>query len=217
MKQEFWHERWEKNEIGFHLPMVHPWLKAVWPDQNVSEGASVFVPLCGKTLDIDYFLQQKMSVVAVELSELAVITLFEQLNYKANVSDWIGGKLYQAENLKVYVGDFFKLTPEHVGHVSVIYDRAAIIALPTEMRQRYAQHLVKSCPVADILSLTFDYAQEDMAGPPFSVSQQEIKQHYSENYNIECIRSKNIIDNEPNFKKRGLNRLTQAFNVISRK
>ncbi len=217
MKQEFWHARWDKNEIGFHLAAVHPWLKAMWPDQNLKEGARVFVPLCGKTLDIEYFLQQKLSVVAVELSELAVIALFEQLNYKAVVSNWVSGKLYEANDLKVYVGDFFSLTPEHLEHVSTIYDRAAIIALPEEMRQRYVQHLVSLCPTADILLLTLDYAQEEMAGPPFAVSQQEINRHYSKDYNIECARSKNIIDDEPRFKERGLNRLTQALNFISRK
>ncbi len=213
--QAWWQERWHKNEIGFHLPNVHSWLKTQWLHLTqlgkIKSDACVFVPLCGKTLDIGYFLSLGHSVVACELSEKAVQQLFSQLQLTPKISTWGQGQCYQAEKLCVYVGDFFTLTTQELAQVDYIYDRAAIIALPESTRLQYSQALMKICPQASMLVITLDYQQANMSGPPFAVSEQELQRYYQLAYNIDVLKQKEIIDKEPRFKQRGLASLIETI------
>lgn len=52
-------------------------------------------------------------------------------------------KHYSAENIDMFTGDIFELSSEMLGPVDAIYDRAALVALPKEMRKRYAGHLTE--------------------------------------------------------------------------
>lgn len=72
MNEAFWHERWARNEIGFHLGEVNPYLLRHWPSLALPNGARVLVPLCGKSLDMAWLVEQGFTVVGVELSEKAV-------------------------------------------------------------------------------------------------------------------------------------------------
>jgi len=148
MKADFWLSKWQKNEIGFHLPKPHPWLVAYLPKFSLSTASSVFVPLCGKSLDIDYLLEQGHTVIGNELSEDAVQEVFDRLKLKPNVSTWEGGACYAANKLTIYVGDYFKLKSQHLSTIELVYDRAAMIALPEDMRVQYVQQLNKLCPNA---------------------------------------------------------------------
>ncbi len=213
--EKWWQERWHKNEIGFHLPQVHSWLKAQWANLleqgKISHQAKVFVPLCGKTLDIGYFLKLGHSVVACELSETAVQQLFAQLELQPEISAWGQGQCYQTHNLTVYVGDFFTLSPQDLGQVDCTYDRAALIALPPSMREDYAAKLIEICPGAQMLLITLDYPQSQMSGPPFAVSEQEVTEHYKAGFNLTALKQKEILEYEPRFKQRGLTSLIETI------
>ncbi len=215
METSFWQERWQKNEIGFHLPQVHAWLKRQWPllieQGKVTTNSRIFVPLCGKSLDIGYFLDMGHKVVACELSIEAVTELFKQLQLQPSITPWGEGQCYQAQNLCVYVGDFFTLTTQDIGNVECIYDRAALIALPPEMRSDYSAKLIQLCPKANMLLITLDYVQSLMSGPPFAVSEQEVQKHYKTKHHVSVLVQKDIIEKEPRFKKRGLNSLTETL------
>lgn len=207
MENEFWHNKWEIKQTGFHLNYVHPILKrhmGLFKQQQ-----KVFVPLCGKTLDIGYLLDQGNSVVAAELSEIAIAELFQQLNLNPTISIWKQGKKYQAEKLTVYAGDFFELDAQDIGAISWVYDRAAIVALPEDMRVKYAQHLMAITNKVPQLLLTLDYDQNIAGGPPFAVSGEEVTQHYNEVYSIELLEEADIIEEEPRFKAKGLSSFYQ--------
>jgi len=216
----WWEERWHKNEIGFHLPQVHSWLKSQWASLleqgKVSPQGRVFVPLCGKTLDIGYFLALGHQVVACELSEKAVQELFAQLELVPKVSAWGQGLCYEAGNLCVYVGDFFALSAQVLSQVDYIYDRAALIALPESIRGEYAAKLTDSCPRAQILLITLDYQQAQMSGPPFAVSEQEVQAHYQAGFNTTTLKQKEILEYEPRFKQRGLTSLIESIFWLER-
>ena len=49
--QEFWHNKWAENKIGFHLEDVNPLLIEYWETLSIERQHSVLVPLCGKTED----------------------------------------------------------------------------------------------------------------------------------------------------------------------
>jgi thiopurine S-methyltransferase len=205
VEHKFWHNKWDINQIGFHLDYVHPLLKRNLELFQVSGVLkTIFIPLCGKTLDIGYLLSKNYSVVAVELSEIAVQAIFETLKLHAKISEWQGGKLYQAENLRIFVGDFFALSQADLGKVALVYDRAALVALPEAMRLEYAQHLAKITQYAAQLLITLDYDQAVAGGPPFAVSTEEVEALYGGTYPIQLIEEADIIEQEPRSKAKGL-------------
>ena len=152
----------------------------------------VFVPLCGKTLDIAWLLAQGHRVAGAELSEVAIRDLFEALGTKPSVSKIGSLKHYSATALDIFVGDIFDLTTEALGPVQVVFDRAALVALPAEMRTRYADHLATITQYARQMLITFEYDQDAMSGPPFSVPDPEVHQHYSEGFEIEKLSSADV-------------------------
>lgn len=184
MDTDFWHQKWKSNDIGFHQDEYNPQLIKYFNKLKLATGSRVFVPLCGKTLDIAWLLENNYAVAGVELNEPAVEALFATLGVKPVVSDKENHRHYQANNLDIFVGDFFQLTTidlgSEIGDVDAVYDRAALVALPTDMRRRYAAHLISLTKAAPQLLLSFEYDQQAMAGPPFSVTESEIIQLYGE-------------------------------------
>ena len=187
MDPDFWQEKWQKREIAFHQAAANPLLVSCFDQLAIAPGARVFLPLCGKSLDIHWLLARGYRVVGAELSEVAVTELFAELGLIPTVSTV--GKLqhYSADKLEVFVGDIFNVSQATLGPVAAIYDRAALVALPDSMRQRYAQHLVTISQGAPQLVICFEYDQAMLAGPPFSVDSQEIDKLYSNVYHLNCL------------------------------
>lgn len=192
MEPDFWHQRWQQQQIGFHLPAVNPHLHKHFSRLKLAPNARVLLPLCGKTRDIGWLLQQGMQVVGVELSALAVEALFAEAALNPHITQRAGFVCYQAPGLVVWQGDFFALTPAMLGPMDAVYDRAALIALPPAMRVRYAQQLQRLAPTASQLIVTLDYDQRCYAGPPFSVPAREILQHYAQAYAITALDDVNM-------------------------
>jgi len=193
MNVDFWHQKWEKDEIGFHADMPNPLLTAYFSELNIQAGSRVFLPLCGKTLDIKWLLSKGYRVVGAELSQRAIEQLFSELALEPKVTE--GGKLlhYQAKNLDIFVGDIFDLSNNEIGVIDAIYDRAAFVALPDDMRKRYSKHLVAITKKAKQLLITFEYDQSLIGGPPFSISSDEVNHHYKEAYNLTLLESKSVV------------------------
>lgn len=187
MEPDFWHQKWETNVIGFHKDEANPLLVSNIEALVLSTGSRVFVPLCGKTLDIAWLLSQGYRVVGAELSAIAVNQLFEGLQLEPSITE--KGKLtrYSADDIDIYVGDIFDLTKKELGDVDAIYDRAAFVALPADMRKRYSRHLISITDSAPQLLVTFEYDQSVMNGPPFSTSNLEINQHYQDVYDLTLL------------------------------
>lgn len=154
---------------------------------SLPRNSRLFLPLCGKTLDIGWLLSNGYIVAGAELSEVAVQQLFAELGVEAAVSEVDGMRRYSAENIDVFVGDIFGLSVGMLGGVDAVYDRAALVAMPKQMRPRYAAHLVEIIDGAPQLLVCYEYDQKLMDGPPFSVGQEEVKQHYCDSYNLELI------------------------------
>lgn len=169
MDAEFWHERWRENRLGFHQAQPNALLVRHIGALGVAPGARVFVPLCGKTLDIPWLLSQGFRVAGAELSELAIQQLFDEMSVTPEITQAGALKRYSADGLDVFVGDIFDLDAGTLGPVDAVFDRAALVALPDGMRDRYGTHLTQITGHAPQLLICFDYDQSVMAGPPFSV------------------------------------------------
>ncbi len=194
MQHDFWHQRWQANQIGFHLPEANPLLIKHFPSLQLQQGACVFVPLCGKTMDIHWLLSQGFKVVGAELSPIAIEDLFASLHLTPNITTVGELVRYSSDNIDIYVGDIFKMAADQLGKVDAVYDRAALVALPKDMRQQYAAHLMALTLTTPQLLICFEYDQSIHAGPPFSVQADEVKQHYAQSYTLTLLESLEMTD-----------------------
>jgi thiopurine S-methyltransferase len=189
MKHEFWHDKWQSNNIGFHLSSPNPLLIKHIQSLNLQPQSRIFIPLCGKSLDIHWLLQQEFHVTGIDLSPIAIEELISELKLEFTVSQ-VGDLIhYHHQNIDLYVGDFFELSLSHISKIDATYDRAALVALPEHMREAYAQHLVQLTQNAPQVLISFEYDQDLLAGPPFSVPEQEIKKYYAGRYEIKQLAS----------------------------
>lgn len=189
MKHEFWHDKWQSNNIGFHLSNPNPLLIKHIHSLNSQPQARIFIPLCGKSLDIHWLLEQGFHVTGIDLSPIAIEELISELKLEFTVSQVGDLTHYHHQNIDLYVGDFFELSLGHISKIDATYDRAALVALPEHMREAYTQHLVQLTQNAPQLLISFEYDQDLLAGPPFSVPEQEIRKYYASRYEIKQLAS----------------------------
>lgn len=216
MHEDFWQTRWSRNEIGFHLAEVNPMLQRHLP---VLQGARrLLVPLCGKSLDLRWLSEQGISVMGVELAEKAVIDFFAEQQLAPQIREQDAFRIYSAGRIEVWCGDFFALQAEHVATCDGLYDRAALIALPPAMRQRYVGHLGNILPTGcEGLLISLGYPQAQMDGPPFAVLEQEIRQLYGDDWELECLAREDVRKRSWQFLKRELEFLEESAYRIRRR
>jgi len=189
MEADFWHNLWETNNTGWHLGDTNPFLLEFFSQLELKEESRIFIPLCGKTIDINWLLSQGYKVVGAELNENAIKELFNSLLLQPNIQKIGNVTLYHAKNIDIFVGDIFELNSEMLGKVDAIYDRGALVALPKEMRNEYTSLLLNITKPVPQLLINFEYDQSLYAGPPFSITKTEIQQHYRELYDIKLLKS----------------------------
>jgi len=173
MEADFWHSRWQEGRIGFHQPDVNSFLKEYWP--TLPKLSRVFVPLCGKSLDMLWLASQGHRVIGVELSEIAAQEFFAEQSVQPNVEQCGNFVSYSANNVTILCGDFFDLSTADLDGVAAVFDRAALIALPKDMRKRYAEYLRKLLPDGcQLLLVGMEYDEAALSGPPFNVPWAEV-------------------------------------------
>ncbi len=216
MQPEFWHKRWQSNQIGFHLPEVNPYLQRFWPQLALEEGARVLVPLCGKSLDLLWLARQGHEVLGIELSEKAVEDFFSEHHFDPNVSEQGPFKVYRAGSIELWCGDFFELTAGDVADCTALYDRAALIALPPAMRQQYAAHINRIMPrESSGLLITLDYDQAQMDGPPFAVLDDEVQGLFAGFWSLKILEDQDVLSESSKFVENGVTRLEERVYRIS--
>lgn len=201
MEQQFWHNAWAKSDKpGWQQDDANEALQQFW----VADSSVVFVPLCGRSPDIEWLHRQGHTVIGVELSESAVKRFFEERQIGFETTTDGEFTVYVAKRYRIYVGDFFALDSRHLEQVSKVYDRAAMVAMPAHMRSSYASHLMKIVPpAADWMVILLEYDQNQMKGPPFSVTEIELRGYLESDYDIQLLSQSNT-----DFSHRGVD---QAF------
>ena len=202
MNPEFWQKRWQEGRIGFNQSAVNPLLTEYIDHLDLAAGNRVFVPLCGKSIDMVWLATQGYDVVGVELVETAVQEFFAEQDivptvHKHTTTSTL--KYYQGQlsgqTITLWVADIFALTPKDIGPIDAVYDKAALIALPADMRVRYSEQVRKlssdtskvdgaNNEITPQLLLTLNYDQRKKNGPPFSINANQLEQYYSAHYQI---------------------------------
>ena len=208
MEPAFWHRKWADNQIGFHQAQANPYLQRYWPALGLAPGSRVLVPLCGKSLDLVWLAGQGYRVRGVELSRRAVEDFFHEQGLQAQVSQRGAFEVWRSGEVELWCGDFFALQAVDVADCVGLYDRAALIALPPEMRADYMRLLSQLMPSGGGLLVTLDYQQELLAGPPFSVTDEEVRRGFA-GWQVEEVEAVDVIGESPKFLQAGVKRLVE--------
>ena len=218
MDKDFWLRRWQKNDIGFHMTDPHHFLQKFFPLLQTQPTDSVFVPLCGKSPDLVWLHEQGLNIVGIELSRIAVEAFFSENDLPGEWATEAGSPCFCARGYKIYCGDFFELTTAELGGACTLYDRGSLVALPAEMRTRYAAHLAALLASGSrVLSISYMYNQTEASGPPFSVSQKELETLFSEDFQIETLVEEDVLWSHKGLVDRGVTQLTEFAALLIRR
>lgn len=219
MDADFWRSRWENNQIGFHQSETNKLLMKHWPSVCPDTSAKVFVPLCGKSLDMVWLSDRGHEVLGVELCELAVDSFFAEHGTEPHTEQYEDFIIKSSGRIKIWCGDFFSMKPEHLARVSAVYDRASLIALPPSMRRAYSEYMSRVLPWgATTLLQTITYDQSEMSGPPFSVSDEEVQNLYGSLQDVLHLETRDALAGNPTLQERGITALTTSvYRIVSGK
>jgi len=211
MDPAFWHERWHDGRIGFHQSSVTPQLERHWDALALPAGSTVFVPLCGKSLDMPWLAARGHRVLGVELSELAVRDFFRERGLEPAIHETESGLHCSAGPFEIIVGDAFGLDRMALAECAAVFDRAALIALPPELRRRYVETTWTSLPDhCRGLLVTLEYPQAEKAGPPFAVEASEVQALFGAAWSPILLERSDILADEPRLGADGLSALATA-------
>jgi len=217
VQPDFWLDRWRTAQIGFHQAAVDRHLKAYWPRLMLPAGSPVFVPLCGKSLDLMWLRDQGHPVKGVELSHVALESFLMEHGIPAMRRVLSDFDVYESDGFTLFRGDYFKLTPALLGSVSAVYDRAALISWTPAAREAYVKHLTSlTSPGTQTLLIAVEYPPEQMSGPPFPLTRDTIENLYARHHSIQELGRHEILELEPRLKARGLTELSEVCYRMTR-
>ena len=216
MDPDFWHERWARDEIGFHKHAYNAHMTAFLHRLDLAPGAHVLVPLCGKSLDLLWLYREGYAVSGIEISRKAVEAFFNENALPFERSERHGMSCYRHERLAIWCTDFFEFDFSAIDPVDGVYDRASLVALPRGMREDYARVMLRRLPEqTPMLLITLDYPQHEMNGPPFAVTREEVEHLYGGHWRIEEIHDEDCLAEEPRMRKKGLSRLYERVYLLN--
>lgn len=207
---EDWLERWEKGRTGWHEVGGNAGLRKYWPE--LPAGSRVLVPLCGKSPDLGWLASRGLDITGVELSPLAAQAFFTDNHLRCSVVERSDFRVYQGNDcgIAIYCGDFLDFSSAYsASPFDALYDRGALVALPASVRSVYARQIDRLLkPAAVRLLITLEYDQSIADGPPYSVSEEEVRQYWP---SLRRVSAKDDIDNgPPKFRDAGLEEMIEV-------
>lgn len=218
MNPDFWQQRWQENRIGFHQDKPTPLLLKHWSALGLASGTKVFVPLAGKSLDMAWLASQGHRVLGVELSKVAVEQFMQEQGVSPEIRESGYGTHYNAGPIELICGDAFGLDEPLLADCDAVFDRAALIALPPDMRRRYVHELYARLPAGcrGVL-ITLEYPPHEKQGPPFSVPEAEVRALFSRDWEIDVLERRDILAQQPGFIEEGVTSLHTVVYRLARR
>lgn len=190
-----WQQCWRDQQTDFHQDAVNPLLTRYWRGLGLARGSRVFVPLCGKTLDMIWLAKQGFEVIGLELSPVAVRAFFRENRMQATRRTVGNFTLWQCNNISILCGDYFAASQNELGDIDVVYDRAALTALSENIRRLYVAHLRLIVPVTcKIFLLTVEDADEGETPEVTLGASAEITALYSGAFEIELAHVETVLE-----------------------
>ncbi len=210
----YWCRRWEEGRTGWHRDEVNPKLVRHHGRLTGGQATRVFVPLCGRSLDVGWLHEQGHEVIGIDAAEPAVRGLFARP--PAERRDGALTFLHDGR-LHVACGDFFALRPEQVGPVACVYDRGSLVALPPPLHERYARHLARFlAPGGRVLLIGLSFDDSRVTGPPFSVPEARVRELFPD-FEVEILERDGAAEPSPPFREAGVATMEEATYLLTRR
>jgi len=207
-----WLRRWRERNIGWHHEAFNPHLLNHWPVLAPPAGSLVLAPLCGKSRDLVWLAQHGYRVRGIELSPLAVEAFFAEQGLQPRRQPAGPFECWRNGPYEIYCGDIFDLPALDNRELRAVYDRASLVALNPRQRQEYAGLLKRVLPDdCAMLLVAMDYPQEEMGGPPYSVTEAEVRGLFADRYRIDLLYSCDLLAEGGQFRDKGLSRLLEQI------
>lgn len=213
VKAEFWLQRWREGSTPWNEGVPNAALRRHLDCLNLQPGDRVFVPLCGKAEDMWWLHEQGFDVLGIDLSPIAGREFLGAHGLAFTETQHARYVLIESPGFRLFAGDFFALDAGDLEGVAAIYDRAALVALPPPERQRYARHLTELLE-APILLISMEYPEHEIEGPPFPVSEQDIRELFGKRRRVQHLAEEDIIERS-NLRKRGVTQLVEHAYLIA--
>jgi len=215
---DYWIARWSEGRTGFHRASPQTWLVEHLEQLAPKGDERVLVPLCGKSVDLVYLESRGHSVVGVDVAAKAFEEFLAEQRRRATVRTEPPFTIHATGALELWCGDFFALDPARYGTFRAIFDRAALVAFPDARRAEYARKLVELLALGGrLLLVAMEYDQAKWAGPPFSVTRDEIARRFGEACRSEPLAERSLLDEEPVWRERGIDRLVETLTLLQRR
>ena len=218
MDPDSWHRRWAEGRTGWQQDQVNALLLRHWPQLGAAPASRVLVPLCGISLDMVWLAGEGHPVFGVELSIRACEAFFSAHGLAPETAFQGHFRRFRADRFELWAGDVFDLTAADLAGCTACYDRAALIALPADLRRRYVTEVLGALPAGcRALLVTLEYPQPEMAGPPFSVDEAEVHRLFEPAWRVSLQVRRDILAREAKFRHDGVTRLhTAAYRLRKR-
>ncbi|MCB1197206.1 MAG: hypothetical protein KDK51_02460 [Deltaproteobacteria bacterium] len=203
MDLDYWKKRWQDNQTHWHVDRIHPLLQKYYPLLSQTQDSHVLLPLSGKTLDIEWLLEQGHQVTCVEVSDIAIEEIQKRMDIQWQIEKKGPFTVYTYQKLTILQGDYFLLPEISLPHVDFVFDRAAFVAIDPQDRTSYAkiyQHLQPK----HILLVLFRYDLTASTHPPYAFADQEIFSLLEPSFDIKLLESKEMLEEFPRFKARNI-------------
>lgn len=218
MDPDYWHARWRDGRTGFNQPDGNPLLQRHWATLDLPAGSQVFVPLAGRSPDLLWLAARGHRVLAVELSPMAIEQFFAEAGIEPTATRSRYGTHHRAGAIELICGDVFDLDREALSGCTAFYDRAALIALPAPLRQRYADEVYAALPPrCRGLLVSLEYPPAELDGPPFAIDEAQVRALYQRDWSIEVLERQDILANQPAFQAQGLTSMNNIAYVLQRR
>jgi thiopurine S-methyltransferase len=217
MDRGFWLDRWHRHDIGFHQPTVQEALTQYADALALHEGSRVFVPMCGKSLDMVWLADQGSTVVGVELSDLAVAEFFDERSRHPATATAGAFRVNRAGPYELWCGDYFAMLPQATRRITAVYDRAALVAMPRRLQARYAAKPAELTPGdVPVLLVALDFDPSQLEGPPFAIPASQVRSIFKTWFSVDCLEDREVIGVNPHLRDRGLKSLREAVYLLRR-
>lgn len=193
-----WLQLWREQRIAFHQHVVNPLLARFWPALGLPPHNRVFVPLCGKSLDMLWLAKRGHEVIGIELSPLAVRAFFNENHLHPTRRQIEHFTLWQAGRISILCGDYFALRSSDLGHIDTVYDRASLTALPPSIRAEYIAQLRRIIPnTANVFLLTVEDAEATDSRQQAMGIDRELSALYAADFEIELAHVESLYETHP--------------------
>ncbi|KAK3103080.1 hypothetical protein FSP39_016310 [Pinctada imbricata] len=150
----------------------------------------IFVPLCGKSVDMKWLYDQGHEIVGIEGAETAVQQFFDESKISFTTSSIKDGilKLYQSDDgrIRLYVGNYYNIDMTGENNFLFIWDRGSLEAIDKSDREKYVKLMTSLMSPGCRLLLEVADRDDDM-GPPFCIDKEEITNLFGSCSSVEYL------------------------------